>query len=403
MSDKILSFDDEFSELSKNIHALQSRVEYAGGNIQETDDLLSELKKEMQTIPGMIYVVEGEKAKKGMAMVDSLDSTINDLSHIQLAGDIKISSSDVIVSVIAGLVATIIDIIFVGTPEVVKIYKGGENFDGSRLTAVLRSVGNGDDKLSQMFHWLSTKCTVPYDISLKQNVVIPNNHRLRSFGHDPFIGLLFAVADILLGTATLVDDTGHIQIIKSDKDYPPIQKYIAVVYYLGHLLSDVCTSRGLPIPGFITTQFFAGRNNSIAKIAEAMYKDGYDLRHLVSMTTPVFVKNVITDAYFNMYVKDQGRTIETIAEKQIRENRDGIYKYKLRLMSDGVCCGGNVLKFFIPPTSGNITALNIAEWSSLIKDAIINLKYQFRDKSAEQVLASREIINDNWVKLLHNK
>lgn len=336
-------------------------------------------------------------------MVDSLDSTINDLSHIQLAGDIKISSSDVIVSVIAGLVATIIDIIFVGTPEVVKIYKGGENFDGSRLTAVLRSVGNGDDKLSQMFHWLSTKCTVPYDISLKQNVVIPNNHRLRSFGHDPFIGLLFAVADILLGTATLVDDTGHIQIIKSDKDYPPIQKYIAVVYYLGHLLSDVCTSRGLPIPGFITTQFFAGGNNSIAKIAEAMYKDGYDLRHLVSMTTPVFVKNVITDAYFNMYVKDQGRTIETIAEKQIRENRDGIYKYKLRLMSDGVCCGGNVLKFFIPPTSGNITALNIAEWSSLIKDAIINLKYQFRDKSAEQVLASREIINDNWVKLLHNK
>lgn len=403
MSDKILSFDDEFSELSKKIHALQSRVEYAGGNIQETDDLLSELKKEMQTISGMIYVVEGEKNKKGMAMVDSLDSTINDLSHIQLAGDIKISSSDVIVSVIAGLVATIIDIIFVGTPEVVKIYKGGENFDGSRLTAVLRSVGNGDDKLSQMFHWLSTKCTVPYDISLKQNVVIPNNHRLRSFGHDPFIGLLFAVADILLGTATLVDDTGHIQIIKSDKDYPPIQKYIAVVYYLGHLLSDVCTSRGLPIPGFITTQFFAGGNNSIAKIAEAMYKDGYDLRHLVSMTTPVFVKNVITDAYFNMYVKDQGRTIETIAEKQIRENRDGIYKYKLRLMSDGVCCGGNVLKFFIPPTSGNITALNIAEWSSLIKDAIINLKYQFRDKSAEQVLASREIINDNWVKLLHNK
>lgn len=75
-----------------------------------------------------------------------------------------------------------------------------------------------------------------------------------------------------------------------------------------------------------------------------------------------------------------------------------VYKYKLRLVSDAVGCSGNVLKFFIPPTMGNITALNISEWASLLKDTIINLKYQMRDKDIEKVIAQREVINDNWRK-----
>lgn len=251
-----------------------------------------------------------------------------------------------------------------------------------------------------MFKWLSEKCKVPYDISAEKGVVDPNNHRLRSFGHDPLIGLLFAIVDIILGTATVVDNNGRLKVIINSKKYPVSEKYLAVVYYLGHLLSDVCTARGLPIPGFIMTQFFAGDDNSIAKIAEQMYRDGYDLRHFASMKTPVLIKNIITDAYYRISAFEDIRFVETIAEKQIHENRKKAYKYKLRLVSDAICCGGNVLKFFIPPTMGNMTALNIPEWISLIQDTIINMKYQMREKNVEIIIANREIINDNWYKLL---
>ena len=49
--------------------------------------------------------------------------------------------------------------------------------------------------------------------------------------------------------------------------------------------------------------------------------------------------------------------------------------------------------------SGNITALNLPGWFSLIKDTLVNLKYQLRDKTVETIAFNREVINDNWKEL----
>lgn len=399
--DKIISLNEEFTGLDVELNEINKKVTSIDSEVKETGALIEDILKELRKRPDAADFFSDSEISVTEESMKSLNNIIDDLSNIKLEGVIKLSIPDVLVGIIAGIVASIIDIVFVGTPEVVKIYKGGENFDGSVLTGVLRKIGNGDDKLSEMFKWLSEKCKVPYDISAEKDVVTPNNHRLRSFGHDPLIGLLFAIVDIILGTATVIDNEGRLRVIVSNKKYPVSQKYLAVVYYLGHLLSDVCTARGLPIPGFIMTQFFAGDDHSIAKIAEQMYIDGYDLRHLASMTTPVFIKNMIIDAYYRMCVFEEIRVVETIAKKQIWENRQKVYKYKLRLVSDAVCCCGNVLKFFIPPTMGNMTALNLPEWTSLIQDTIINMKYQMREKNVEAIIAGREIISDNWSRLLY--
>lgn len=398
--DKVISFEGEIANLAENLHDINGKYVSVNNEIKGTEILIESVWEELREIsddllfPNVQNIIEDEYSVK------SLDDIINDCSSIKLKGDIHLTTLDVLAGIIAGIIASIIDIVFVGTPEVVKIYKGGENFDGSILTGALRKIGNGDNKLSQMFKWLSEKCKVPYDISAEKDVVIPNNHRLRSFGHDPLIGLLFAVVDIIMGTATVVDNKGRLRVLINSRQYPGSQKFLAVFYYLGHLLSDVCTARGLPIPGFIMTQFFAGDDTSIARIAEQMYKDGYDLRHLASMTTPVYIKNMITDVYYRMCIQKETKIIGTIAEKQICENRKIAYKYKLRLISDTVSCGGNVLKFFIPPTMGNVTALNLPEWTSLIKDTAINLKYQMREKNIENLICNREIISDNWRQLL---
>ena len=399
--DKVLSFEKELSILSDSIDDFATKADKAHVSISETQSMLEDVASILKEIPDAecIYSKEDASAKDEIA---SLNDTIDELSNPKLRGDFELSGNDIIVAIIAGIVASVIDIVFVGTLEVVKIYKGGENFDGSILTAALRKVGTGDDGLSRMLKWLSCKCTVPYDLSAQKDVVIPNNHRLMNPGHDPLFGLLFAVADILLGTATVIDNDGHLRIIIRSKEYPPQEKYLAVIFYLGHLVSDICTARGLPIPGFFMTQFFTNGNDdrSIARIAEEMYQDGYDLRHLASMSTPVFVKNTIIDTYIRILKNDNIRSFGTIAEKEIRNNMQIAYKYRMRLVSDAVCCGGNALKFFLPPTTGNITALNLPEWISVIKNILSEMKYQIRDKSVEQAIFNREIISDNWRKLL---
>ncbi len=395
MNNKIINVDQALSPLDDQINELHLKSKNAKESIDETSSDIKELQQLLYGVPDFISTSPEDPT---VPELDILNITINDLSSNTLPGDISLSSLDVVVSIIAGIVATIIDIVFVGTPEVVKLYKKGENFDGSILTKLLRKIGSGNDKLSDMFKWLSEKCKVPYDISAMKDVVTPDNHRLRNFAHDPMFGLLFAVADIILGTATLVDNNGRIRIIVNGKSTSPIKKYLAVIYYLGHLLSDVCTARGLPIPGFFLTQFFSGDNNSIAQIAESMYKDGYDIRHLASMTTPVFIKNLILDGYLFLSKTDMNNQV-SIAMSEITKNKKIAYKHKLRLVSDAVCCSGNVLKFFIPPTAGNMTALNLPEWISLLKDTIITLKYQYREKSVEEIIGNREIINDNRQKL----
>lgn len=398
--DKVISFDKDFDSLSNELSATKEKTNIAEKSINDTGEILNELRSTLLKVPGAMIPVDGASEISNY-IVEPINDMLDDISDPKYKGDFKLSAIDVIVAIVSGVIASVIDIVFVGTPEVVKLYRGGENFDGSILTSALRKIGNGDDKISDMLKWLSQKCVVPYDVSNKSGIVIPNNHRLRNPGHDPLIGLLFAVADIILGTATLIDNEGNIKIIVRDKEYPPHEKILSVIYYLGHLLSDLCTARGLPIPGFVLTQFFTSTNDnsSIAKIAEGMYMDGYDLRHLASMSTPVAVKNMIIDAYIHLFNSESGNQFETIAEKEIRNNQNIAFKYRMRLVSDAVSCGGNVLKFFIPPTTGNITALNLPEWTSLIMDTIAETKYQLRDKTVEEALFNRDIINNNWDKL----
>ena len=59
----------------------------------------------------------------------------------------------------------------------------------------------------------------------------------------------------------------------------------------------------------------------------------------------------------------------------------------------------HVVKFFIPPTMGNVTALNLTEWCSLLKNTIYELKYQLRDKSVEKAMYNRGVISQNWMTL----
>ena len=77
---------------------------------------------------------------------------------------------------------------------------------------------------------------MPYDLSCIKGTVNPNNHRLRGLGHDPYLGLFFAVADIIMGTTTCIDNDGALRIIPNYAASAS-EKILSVFYYLGQIVA----------------------------------------------------------------------------------------------------------------------------------------------------------------------
>lgn len=406
-SPNVINFDHVIESVNDDIKNSETLIIEAKAEEKEDRQEIIELIRRIQElasdieipIDNIAYIDEENKLNK---QVDDLIFIGSHFKSEKYSKFPKLSSQDTMVSVLSGVISIIIDVVFVGTPDVVKIYKGGENFDGSILTDALRKLGkDSDGELSQIFTWFSDKCKVPYDIPLKSGVITPNNHRLRSLAHDPFFGLLFAIADIILGTTTGIDNNGNLNILVNKNKAPSSVKWLSVIYYLGHLVSDICTARGLPIPGFFLTQFFTNEiaDSSIAKTAESMYKNGYDLRHMASMSVPVLVKDMI----INMYIKftiESPEAIMTITDREKYELDIKLKTYKMMFVSNLTATTGNVVKFLAPPVCGNPCAINLVQWLALLDSSIKMYVASTRDLTVEEASFNRRNIDRMWSELM---
>ena len=385
-NDEIEKFKEEANEETEEIDILKKRIEELSWKIGIPNELNASSTNEITINRDLDLLLSGFEDKKYSKLP-------------------QLNNTEITVSIISGLIAVLIDVIFVGTPELIKIYKGGENFDGSILTKALRNLTDAEDsKLAPIFKWLSDKCKVPYDISAKSGIVTPNNHRLRSLSHDPFFGLLFAVADILMGTTTCIDNNGKLTVLPSPTKASSSQKWLAVIYYMGHIVSDVCTSRGIPVPGFFLTQFFTNEigGASINNIAQSMYLDGYDLRHMASMSVPVLVKEMLINIYLKMN-QENTVAINTIAGKEKSDLEFELKTYKMKFVADSIATSGNLVKFISPPVSGNPCGINMVQWMSFIRNGAIMLKAKTRDASGEETIFNRNVIDERWEILKNNE
>lgn len=385
----------------------------------QTDDIANSVSDTANELNDIVRRIEDMQKSLGINCYkrDSRSIINDDIKEINIAVDDllknnslfdktpifpKLSETDMIVSCICGIVAAIIDIAFVGTPQVRKLYNGKEGFDGGLLTKLLRNIGNNKKKgIGKLFYHLSKRCKVPYDISSKKGVVCPNNHRLRCFAHDPLYGLMFAVVDIIYDTCTCIDDTGCLRILVNNKNSVE-NKWLAVIYYFGHLLSDVSTSRGLPVPGFCFLEFFTqeASDKSIAKIAEDMYISGYDLRHYTSMSITVILIDNLINIYNKLVNINTDDIFETISEKEKKRVDYNLKRIKMKAIAKGTACTGNIVKFISPPNCGNPKDVNMAEWISFLHTGVQMIKAASRDMAIEQVMCQREQLDKGWDDLL---
>jgi hypothetical protein len=115
-------------------------------------------------------------------------------------------------------------------------------------------------------------CLVPYDaMAWADGTRIPSmhgrSHRFQSLGHDPVLGFIFGVMDILRGTITGFSYDHlrgrHTRLHTPVAGAEPVDLITAILGHFSHLISDVATPMC----------------RTAAQIERWMYLEGYDLRH----------------------------------------------------------------------------------------------------------------------------
>ena len=317
----------------------------------------------------------------------------------------KLSNTDLAIIAIAGILATVLDILIVRIPKDVN-YINKYRQEGSLVTKFLRERGtDSDGKLNVVLAWLEKNCKLPFD--RVQGVPVDGfnakQHRLLGLAHDPLLGIIFGTLDIWNGSVTTINPHGKFKVIKTVDVDDPIKLLFAPVFWLGHIISDLCTPMGIEIPGWGLLQIlqvgsFGEKERTIADISRYMYLQGYDIRHFLTMSIVPGAVELVVRGYFNFikyYEKqDNLQGLPMLAESEMQKIADNLKLNKMLFLAHAAASSGNALKVAI--YKGNPSAININEWGVFFKESVIMLNALRRDCTGEKIKRNRENINKIW-------
>ena len=206
------------------------------------------------------------------------------------------------IAALAALVGAAVDILLVGIPE-----KTPNGLKAGVLSDYIRDYFDKKFPEEEMKKLANSKeSKVPFDAQDNRHTTIRVEglsayyHRLLQLGHDPILGFILGVADILTGKMTTIDKTGKLvsQVMENYADRTEADIFAALAKQIAHFKSDVTTSIGLPAPLmslFNLLQFgsIGEEELTIAEIVQGMYYEGYDFIHFCSMSVPAMIVEVI--------------------------------------------------------------------------------------------------------------
>ena len=252
---------------------------------------------------------------------------------------------------------------------------------------------------------LEEKFKVPYDKSIDPSIpgLHPRTHRMLTPGHDPILGIIFGTSDIINGNMTSIDTNGVIRIEQIAENVTFEEQLLAPVTWFCHILSDVTTKMGIPIPGWCALNVFQcgsfwEKQRTIAEIARYMYLEGYDFRHLLTMSTVPATIGLLTRLYFYFFAKGDENANNILCEQEYAKIKNNIKLHKLLFIAHSVAAAGNAAK--IATYQGNPTSINLPVWLATAKEAVTMARVALRDKSGEQAIEGRHQIEDCWEYLL---
>ena len=407
---------DDFHLLSKDTKKINNEIDIVSRDSSELAQANSEQRLELddlETRLSSLFTQIGESMPE--IQTDEYIAEINDFLFLDSTQKTKadkaldLNKVDILVACIAGGIAVLVDFLIVKVPKGMNFSNNGKsyNHDGSPLTNILRKIGvdeNGNEAkwiqtLEKWFH-------VNKSTGEKGSGMYPKNHRVFSLAHDPsIIGLIWGIRDIVCGTFSYIDKSGILHIEKvAPADISKI--FYAPVLWLGHIISDIFTSQGIPIPGTCILRMlqignFGNKDRTIGEIVEYMYVQGYDLRHLATMSTCRLVIDVVIKLYcFLIAEKKPAQTLPLCEQEYIRVKNEE-KKRKLMFVAYSIAVAGNIGK--VAAYHGNPLAINAAIWYQFAREAISQIVIHTNDNKAYvNAIENRHLIDETFEQLLQS-
>lgn len=354
------------------------------------------LKEAKETIPYEVSI-------KDMFAPEELKS--NEAYLVKLREDFdsihRLDAVDYTICGVAGVLSAAVDLFLVGMPASPLAGIQGGTLSNYIRTKIEESLPPAEIcKLEKEF-W------VPYDPANNSNIRIPVEglssyfHRFHSLGHDPVLGFVFGILDLMKGTFTAIDKNG--KLIKQAVDNQEtigMGFFEAVDRVFGHMKSDIATSRGLPAPFMTLLNLFqfgsiGEEGLSVAEVARAMYGQGYDFVHFLSMSVPVILNEVIVRACYCAKRVNEGYGILESLPIDIPYSR----KPKLSTMlfiSHSIATAANAGKIAFVE---NPLAINAAQWLAFAKYSLSQLKWVLLQKPALREKYVQGFIDKDWIEI----
>lgn len=330
------------------------------------------------------------------------DATLEDLlTPEELDGNVKavrqlnaefnaiheLDEIDVAIAAGAGLLSAAIEILLVDIPR-----KVPDGVKPGPLSNYVR--GHLEHALSpEQLGELEKAAKVPYDAPVNEGYtttrvegLCPGMHRLYSLGHDPLLGLVVGVSDILTGRMTTIDKHGIIAVQVIER-YAHLQKtdvVQALVTQLMHFFSDVTTPAGLPAPGmalFNLMQFGSIGNEkaTIAEIVQSMYWQGYDFVQFCSQSIPVAVCEILVRfAYAFRKVKGGTPVKDAIPLSTNREKNPKLGTMLFIAHSIATAANAGIIAFTENPMAS--MAVSYPQWIAFAKYSYQQLRWVLIEK-----------------------
>ncbi len=228
--------------------------------------------------------------------------------------------------------------------------------------------------------------TVDRLVGAQPGALNPWNHRLRSLSHDPVLGFLFGVLDMMRGTCTVVGNDG-IKVLEGSEGPASTGVFRSLGQMFGHLLSDVNAASakgnrgmGLPAPFMGIVRMLNAipvAGSDLRKQVEYMYINGYDFRQFVVTSIPVLImESVMRVSYAAKQVNLANQPLGEALVQTLPTRMNPRFRMMLAI-GYGCMAGVNAGRMYV---SQNIMTLNYAAWMGLAWNGFHALKWAMLDR-----------------------
>lgn len=341
------------------------------------EELCIQAEKEVGGSTDLESLFTDEELRINQAALRTLNADYNSIH--------KLDKIDISICATAGILGAVIDILLVGIPQ-----KTPQGLKGGPLANYVRDWFNerfpeeemeklANSKISKVsFDAQDNRHTAEYVTGLSTYY-----HRLLSLGHDPILGLIFGVYDILTGKMTTIDKTGKIvsQVMENYTDRKESDIFAAIAKQIIHFKSDITTSMGLPAPLmalFNLLQFgsIGEEEQTIAEIVQGMYYEGYDFIHFCSMSMSTMIIEVIIRLGYGIKRIKEGNSIkESVPFSLNREKHPKLCT--MLFIGHYAATAVNAGKVYF---TKNPMAINYSQWIAFAKYSYKQLKWVLLEK-----------------------